>query len=168
MKILKFGGTSVANDENIKKVQSIVKKASTTKIGVVVSAFGGVTDLLLNSLELASAQNLAYENKLNEIEERHFRVIKNLFPLNEQSSLLSSVKSELNDLETLLEGSFLIGETTSRLSDKVLSYGELLSSFIISKYLFYYISSFKAVSRLVKPKNSKNKSTDSVSFILEC
>jgi len=132
MKILKFGGTSVANDENIKKVQSIVKKASTTKIGVVVSAFGGVTDLLLNSLELASAQNLAYENKLNEIEERHFRVIKNLFPLNEQSSLLSSVKSELNDLETLLEGSFLIGETTSRLSDKVLSYGELLSSFIIS------------------------------------
>ena len=134
MKILKFGGTSVANDENIKKVTSIVKNASTTKIGVVVSALGGVTDLLLNGLQLASNQNSAYEDKLSEIEEKHFKVIKNLFPIKAQSTILSSVKSELNNLETLLEGAFLIGEITPRLSDKIVSYGELLSSFIISEY----------------------------------
>ena len=134
MKILKFGGTSVANDENIKKVKSIVKKTATTKVGIVVSAFGGVTDLLLNGLQLASAQNLDYKNKLNEIEERHFKVIKNLFPIKAQSGILSNVKSELNNLETLLEGAFLIGEITPRLSDKVVSYGELLSAFIISEY----------------------------------
>lgn len=134
MKILKFGGTSVANAENIKKVKSIVKNASEVKIGVVVSALGGITDLLLDSLQLASSQGIAYKNKLSEIEERHFKVIKELFPINAQSGILSKVKSELNDLETLLEGAFLIGETTSRLSDKVVSYGELLSSFIISEY----------------------------------
>ena len=134
MKILKFGGTSVANDENIKKVKSIVQDAPDSKIGVVVSAFGGVTDMLLNSLDRASSQNKNYENTLNEIEERHITVIKNLFPINKQSAILSRVKSELNDLETLLEGSFLIGETTPRLSDKVVSYGELLSSFIISEF----------------------------------
>lgn len=134
MKILKFGGTSVANAENIKKVKSIVKNASEVKIGVVVSALGGVTDLLLESLQLASSQGIAYKNKLSEIEERHFKVIKELFPINTQSGILSKVKSELNDLETLLEGAFLIGETTSRLSDKVVSYGELLSSFVISEY----------------------------------
>ncbi|WP_350291463.1 bifunctional aspartate kinase/homoserine dehydrogenase I [uncultured Croceitalea sp.] len=134
MKILKFGGTSVANDENIKKVKSIVKNASEVKIGVVVSALGGVTDLLLESLQQASSQDIAYKNKLCEIEERHFKVIKELFPINAQSGILSKVKSELNDLETLLEGAFLIGETTPRLSDKVVSYGELLSSFVISEY----------------------------------
>lgn len=134
MKILKFGGTSVSNAENIKKVQSIVKNASTSKIGVVVSAFGGVTDLLLTGLQLASTQNLDYKNKLNEIEKRHFKVIKNLFPIKAQSAILSSVKSELNNLEILLEGAFLIGEITPRLSDKIVSYGELLSSFIISEY----------------------------------
>ncbi|MFD2588663.1 bifunctional aspartate kinase/homoserine dehydrogenase I [Croceitalea marina] len=134
MKILKFGGTSVANDENIKKVKSIVQNAPDSKIGVVVSAFGGVTDMLLNSLDRASSQNKNYENTLNEIEERHIAVIKNLFPINKQSPILSRVKSQLNDLETLLEGSFLIGETTPRLSDKVVSYGELLSSFIISEF----------------------------------
>ncbi|GMN11866.1 bifunctional aspartate kinase/homoserine dehydrogenase I [Croceitalea sp. MTPC9] len=134
MKVLKFGGTSVANEENIEKVKSIVQNSSNGKIGVVVSALGGVTDVLLNSLALASLQDIAYENGLNEIEERHFRVIKSLFPVNAQSSILSKVKSELNNLETLLEGAFLIGETTQRLSDKVVSYGELLSSYIISQY----------------------------------
>lgn len=58
-----------------------------------------------------------------------------LIPVNSQSAALSKVKSELNVLETLLEGSFLIGEITPKLSDKIVSYGELLSSFIISEFL---------------------------------
>ena len=134
MKILKFGGTSVANEENIKKVKSIVQNTSDTKIAVVVSAFGGVTDLLLTALSLASSQDINYEDKLDEIEKRHLNTIKNLFPIDAQSSILSKVKSELNNLETLLEGAFLIGETTQRLTDKVVSFGELLSSYIISEY----------------------------------
>ena len=134
MKILKFGGTSVANAKNIEKVKSIVQNASKNKIGVVVSALGGITDMLLNSLKLAALQDITYEDELNKIEKRHFNIIKELFPINAQSSILSKVKNELNNLETLLEGAFLIGETTPRLSDKVVSYGELLSSFIISEY----------------------------------
>ncbi|WP_394973192.1 bifunctional aspartate kinase/homoserine dehydrogenase I [uncultured Croceitalea sp.] len=134
MKVLKFGGTSVANAQNIKQVKSIIQNTNTKKIAVVVSALGGVTDILIQSLVLASSQNLEYEIKLNEIEERHFTTIKNLFPINAQSGIISYVKSELNDLETLLEGAYLIGESTDKLSDKVVSYGELLSSYIISEY----------------------------------
>jgi len=134
MKVLKFGGTSVATALNIKKVKSIVKNTSSSKIIVVVSALGGVTDSLLNVLDLASSQNLAFKNQLNEIETNHFKTIKDLFPIKEQNPILSHVKSELNDLEILLEGASLIGETTLRLSEKVVSYGELLSSFIISAY----------------------------------
>ncbi|GLU45434.1 bifunctional aspartate kinase/homoserine dehydrogenase I [Allomuricauda sp. NBRC 101325] len=135
MKVLKFGGTSVANPENINKVKSILGNQVKEKIAVVVSAFGGVTDLLLTASQLASQQDLNYKNSLAEIEERHISAIKELIPVTSQSGVLSKVKSELNTLETLLEGAFLIGELTPKLSDKIVSYGELLSSYIISEFL---------------------------------
>ena len=133
MKTLKFGGTSVANANNIKLVKDIVSQNQVPTV-VVVSAFGGVTDLLLNALDLAAKNEIGYKEILSQIEERHFNAIKLLFPVAIHSGLISKVKSELNDLETLLEGAFLIGETTQRLSDKVVSYGELLSSYLISEH----------------------------------
>ncbi|MEO0571913.1 MAG: bifunctional aspartate kinase/homoserine dehydrogenase I [Bacteroidota bacterium] len=138
MKILKFGGTSVANAHNIKQVTKIVSDSRDTKTIVVVSALGGVTDLLLKALELASNKDLSYEKILLQIEERHLETTKELFPIKEQSSILSHIKSTLNELETLVQGAHLIGEYTPRLSDKVVSYGELLSSFIISEYFKSY------------------------------
>jgi aspartokinase/homoserine dehydrogenase 1 len=134
MKVLKFGGTSVANPENIRKVKTIVQNLGNQKSAVVVSAFGGVTDLLLNTSKLASEQNQDYKKTLQEIENRHIGAIKELIPVQNQSAVLSKVKSDLNVLETLLEGSFLIGELTSKLSDKIVSYGELLSAYIISEF----------------------------------
>lgn len=135
MKVLKFGGTSVANPENINKVKSILAQQNEQQIAVVVSAFGGVTDVLLNASQAASQQDINYKNSLKAIEDRHISAIRELIPVKSQSAALSKVKSELNVLETLLEGSFLIGEITPKLSDKIVSYGELLSSFIISEFL---------------------------------
>ena len=134
MKVLKFGGTSVANALNIKLVKNIVAKVVSDKAIVVVSALGGITDLLLNAAHLASRQSEGYKSILKEIEDRHLVTIKDLININTQSKVLSKVKSELNTLETLLEGAYLIGETTPRLSDKIVSYGELLSSYIISEF----------------------------------
>ncbi|MGJ8659266.1 MAG: bifunctional aspartate kinase/homoserine dehydrogenase I [Cellulophaga fucicola] len=133
MKVLKFGGTSVANAKNIELVKDIVSK-STSKTAVVVSAFGGVTDLLLEAAQLASIHQESYKDVFLKIEERHINTIKELIPITNQSKVLSKVKTELNILETLLEGAFFIGEITSKLSDKIVSYGELLSSYIISEY----------------------------------
>ncbi|MDB2606271.1 bifunctional aspartate kinase/homoserine dehydrogenase I [Zobellia sp.] len=134
MKVLKFGGTSVANASNIALVKNIIANTDTDKTIVVVSAFGGITDLLLNAANLAAQQSEGYKSILKEIEDRHLETVKTLINVNAQSKVLSKVKSELNTLETLLEGAFLIGETTPRLSDKIVSYGELLSSYIISEY----------------------------------
>lgn len=134
MKVLKFGGTSVANPENINKVKDIVQNIKAKKAAIVVSAFGGVTDLLLHTSNLAALQDMGYKEGLADIEDRHISAIKELIPVQAQSAILSKVKSELNVLETLLEGSFLIGELTPKLSDKIVSYGELLSSFIISEF----------------------------------
>ena len=154
---LKFGGTSVANANNIKQVAQIVSNIKDTETIVVVSALGGVTDLLLNTLELASNRDLGYKRILNQIEERHLNTVKELFPIKEQSSILSHIKSSLNELETLIEGAYLIGEHTPRLSDKVVSYGELLSSFIISEY-------FKSVGLDAGCKNGRELITTDENF----
>lgn len=134
MNVLKFGGTSVANASTISQVKNIVSNQATQQIIVVVSALGGITDLLLNSAHLAAAQNNDYKTYVAQIEKRHLQTIEELLPILKQSEVLSNIKSELNTLETLLEGAFLIGEITPKLSDKIVSFGELLSSYIIGKY----------------------------------
>ena len=134
MKVLKFGGTSVAGSLNIRLVRNIVRETAGDKIIVVVSALGGVTDKLVIATGMAAVQNEGYKIVLGEIESRHLTVVKELIDIKSQSKVLSKVKSELNTLETLLEGAFLIGEATYKLSNKIVSYGELLSSYIISEF----------------------------------
>lgn len=134
MKVLKFGGTSVANAKNIEQVKCIVSNYSNEKTAVVVSALGGVTDLLIKALDMAASKDLGYEGILNTIEAKHLDLVKKLIPLKKQSAILSEVKSTFNTLETLLEGAYLIGESTDSLSDRIVGHGELLSSFIINEY----------------------------------
>ncbi|UGU16178.1 bifunctional aspartate kinase/homoserine dehydrogenase I [Sinomicrobium kalidii] len=135
MKVLKFGGSSVADAERIKLVKKIVENnAKDNKQIIVVSAFGGVTDLLLRAADQASLRDENYTQILEQLEKHHLTTIQELLPVASQSKALSAVKRELNTLETLLEGAFLIGETTPKLLDKILGYGELLSSYIISEF----------------------------------
>ena len=138
MKVLKFGGSSVASSENINKVITIVKESSySTNVAVVVSALGGITDLLLEAGNLACNSDNTYKNSLKTIEERHLQVVRELIPVNNQSSVLGTVKKKLNKLESTLEGVFLINELSNKTSDKIVSFGELLSSFIISEAMKY-------------------------------
>lgn len=133
MQVLKFGGTSVANAENINKVIAIVKETVTKdKTIVVVSALGGITDLLLTAAALAAEGNELYKEKLSIIEHRHLEVVKQLIPVAQQSHLLSLVKKGCNEIEDICSGIFLLGELTARSKDRISSYGEWLSSQIIS------------------------------------
>ena len=134
MKVLKFGGSSVANAKNIEQVKNIVSVNEGDKLAVVVSAFGGITDLLLRAAEQAASQDISYSDSIRRIESQHLTVIKELLPINAQSAVLSKVKSNINSLESLLEGAYSIGELTPKLSDKIVSFGELLSSYIIAKF----------------------------------
>jgi aspartokinase/homoserine dehydrogenase 1 len=136
MQVLKFGGTSVANAENINKVAAIVKKAvSKDKTIVVVSALGGVTDMLLLSANNAARGNEDYKQTIAEIEKRHFDAVKSLIPVAHQSQLLSLVKTSINEIEDICNGIFLLSEITPRTKDRLASYGEWLSSQIIAEKL---------------------------------
>ncbi|MGB3149712.1 MAG: aspartate kinase, partial [Maribacter sp.] len=160
MKVLKFGGSSVASPESIIKIKNIVNGYG-DKIIVVVSAFGGITDELLIAGSLAANQDLAYKDRIKVVENRHLNTIKELIPITAQSKVLSKVKSELNILEALLEGAYLIGEITEKLSDKIVSYGELLSSYIISEYFSneYLDCVYKDSRELIKTFKTNNKNT---------
>jgi aspartokinase/homoserine dehydrogenase 1 len=136
MQVLKFGGTSVAHAENINKVIAIVKKAAVRdKTVVVVSALGGVTDLLLTAASLAAEGNEAYKEKLSLLEQRHIDAVKQLIPVTQQSQLLSLVKKSCNEIEDVCHGVFLLGELTAKTKDRVAAYGEWLSSQIIAAKL---------------------------------
>jgi aspartokinase/homoserine dehydrogenase 1 len=136
MQVLKFGGTSVANADNIGKVVAIVKETvKKDKTIVVVSALGGVTDLLLNAAALAAEGDEAYKDKLNLVEQRHLEATKQLIPVTYQSQLLSLVKKSCNEIEDICNGIFLLRELTPRSKDRICSYGEWLSSQIISAKL---------------------------------
>jgi aspartokinase/homoserine dehydrogenase 1 len=132
MQVLKFGGSSVANANNIDKVASIIlQKINADKIIVVVSALGGITDLLLESGALASEGDELYKEKLLMVETRHIETVKSLLPVTQQSHTLSLVKAHINELEDICNGIFLLRELTLRSKDRIASYGEFLSSQII-------------------------------------
>jgi aspartokinase/homoserine dehydrogenase 1 len=133
MRVLKFGGSSVANAENINKVVAILdNRLKDEKLIVVVSALGGTTDALLESVILASEGNEEYKDQLHKIESRHLEVTKQLIPVAQQSHVLSMVKQHCNEIEDICNGVFLLQELTPRTKDRIMSYGELLSSQIIS------------------------------------
>ena len=136
MQILKFGGSSVANAQNINKVAEIIKNNTTdTKKIIVVSALGGITDLLLKTADLAQANDELYKSFLQEIESMHLQAVKDLIPVQKQSAVLSLVKKICNEAEDVCNGIFLLRELSARTKDRIVSYGELLSSQIIAAKL---------------------------------
>ncbi|MCF6141945.1 bifunctional aspartate kinase/homoserine dehydrogenase I [Flavobacterium sp. K77] len=162
MKVLKFGGTSVANAQNIKLVLEIIEESrSGEHLVVVVSAFSKVTDLLQLASQKAAQGDDRFKELVAEIETKHLEALKALIPVSEQSALLSHIKRIINHLETLLDGCFLLGELSARTSDTILSFGELLSAYIISEALQQKIknSGYKDSRELIKTDSSFGKAS---------
>ncbi|MDR2498865.1 MAG: bifunctional aspartate kinase/homoserine dehydrogenase I [Tannerellaceae bacterium] len=132
MKVLKFGGTSVGSVPSILNVKKIVE-AVNEPVVVVVSALGGITDKLLHTSELAANGDLIYEQDLSEIISRHIDIIDGLIPdKNLRSEVQKSVVELLDELSNILKGLFLIRDLSAKTSNTIVSYGERISSLIIS------------------------------------
>ncbi len=137
MRVLKFGGTSVGSVENISKMLAIVADAQKKhgRIVVVFSAMSGITNSLLEAAALASQSDEKYKTIVKNIENKHFEVINALIEAKNQSKAMGSVKMYLNELEDILQGIFLIRELSDRTKDIVVSFGERLSTYIISEII---------------------------------
>ena len=136
----------MGNAGNIKKVVDIINsKASFDKVAVVVSALGGVTNLLEQAGLKAGAGDDSYTVLLEKIEQKHLETINGLFMLKDQSSVKGELKMLLNELEDICQGVFLLQELSPKTKDLLLSFGERMSSLIISKVLNHDSDSFELI-----------------------
>ena len=132
MKVLKFGGSSVASSENIKKVLAIIENASREqKVAIIVSAFGKTTDKLLLASNKALEDITFAKEILETIKELHFNVIDALITKNKEE-VLEEVHTLFDRLQSIFEGIFLLQELSYKTLAKVSSFGERLSSYIIA------------------------------------
>ena len=130
MIISKFGGTSVGSAENIKKVIQIVQSKQ-EDTAVVVSALGGITNLLIKASSQALNNDISYIALVDEIEQRHFETIEGLLHHDNQTICKAEVAKKLNQLKDILNGVALLNDLSDKTSARIVSLGELLSSFII-------------------------------------
>jgi len=135
MKVLKFGGTSVGSVESILNVKKIVE-AIEEPVVVVVSALGGITDKLIHTSQMAAKGDVAYEKEFSEIITRHLDVIEGVVPDAElRKEVQEKVMRLLDELGNIFRGVYLINDLSPKTSDAIVSYGERISSVIVSNVI---------------------------------
>ena len=135
MKVMKFGGTSVGSVNSILSVKKIVESVNEPVI-VVVSALGGITDKLINTSKMAASGDATYEGEFREIVYRHVEMIKEVIPAGEkQAELQRRIGELLNELKDIFQGIYLIKDLSPKTSDTIVSYGERLSSIIVTEVI---------------------------------
>ena len=135
MKVLKFGGTSVGTVDSILSVKKIVEAVEEPVI-VVVSALGGITDKLLHTAAMAAKGDVGYEKEYSEIVTRHLDVIQGVIPDKDlRIDVQKQVMSLLDELGNIYKGVYLINDLSAKTSDTIVSYGERISSLIVSNVI---------------------------------
>ena len=134
MKVLKFGGTSVGSVASIKNVKMIVEQCDESVI-VVVSALGGITDRLIATANMASQGDEEYMTSMQEMRNRHSEVIAGVVPIQYRKEIEERVDEMLDELTNIYKGVFLIKDLSSKTLDTIVSYGERLSSTILSRVI---------------------------------
>ena len=129
-KVLKFGGSSVAGADQIRKVVEIVKQQS-APCAVVVSALGGITDLLKKLAK--EALNGSHEAVITQILDRHSDVIRELLSGDAQSETIAYCKERTNELSVICQGIHMLQELSNRSEARLMSFGELVSSYIVNE-----------------------------------
>ena len=134
MKVMKFGGTSVGSVNSILSLKSIVERAATQeRVIVVVSALGGITDKLIKTAALAVAGDATFNQEFQGIVERHHSLIDAVIPCTEKrTALLQEVDMLLNELNNIYQGLALINNMTPKSEATIVSYGERISSRIVT------------------------------------
>ncbi|MCA1608822.1 MAG: ACT domain-containing protein [Acidobacteria bacterium] len=134
MRVLKFGGSSIADTNNIRAVAEIVGKRKAERLAIVFSAMQGVTDALIDAGRLAEAGDDGFIARIAEIREKHFETVYDLFGDEIPGKIEEYIDSAIKDLGDTCEGVRLVRELSSRTLDRILSFGELAASNIISTY----------------------------------
>ncbi|CAM3806871.1 bifunctional aspartate kinase/homoserine dehydrogenase I [Flavobacterium branchiophilum] len=136
MKVLKFGGKSLANGEGLQKVVAIIadKISQNEAITVVVSARGNATNELEHLLQIA-AQNGNYKTLFEDFKNYQIAGYQNI--ISENNPYKIAIQEEFDILEKLFEGVSLIGDFSPKIKDQILSKGELLAAKLLTAILLH-------------------------------
>jgi aspartokinase/homoserine dehydrogenase 1 len=135
MKVLKFGGSSVADSEKIKSVVDIITMSEENRY-VILSAMKGVTNALIESAERAERGDGEYKKFYELVKEKSFSVI---WALITEPSIKAQIEATVNNMlleyHDILHGVELVRECSPRSMDLIMSFGERLSCSIVTAYM---------------------------------
>lgn len=135
MKVMKFGGASMGSASDVLNIKRIVDSSDEPMV-LVISAFKGVTDMLLLTSQLAASGNKYYEVELKNISSLHYDIIEGLgFDSKVKKEVYNEVDILLDELTNIFRGVYLIEDLSIKTSDKIVSYGERMSLKIINHLL---------------------------------
>lgn len=134
MKVLKFGGTSVGTVDSLINLKSIVDGLDEPAV-VIVSALGGLTDRLIATARMAADGDPAFRESMQQMAQRHFDIIDALVPAEVREKVIETVAALLAQLEQLYIGVSLIGELSEKSLNKIVSFGERMSSVMVAHIL---------------------------------
>src|SRR5690606_28572941 len=136
VRVLKFGGTSVADAPRIRRVVELtldeIAAAPDARFVVVVSALGGVTELLVRAARTAAAGGDGHEALLETIEGRHRSALEGALDPERQEEVGRCVEAWTEETRETLRGIALVRECTPRMLDRVLSLGERVSCALVA------------------------------------
>jgi aspartokinase/homoserine dehydrogenase 1 len=134
MLVLKFGGTSVGSPAAIRHIIDILKdKAHADRVAaVVVSAFSGVTDGLIDMARRAVAGDLSYTDLTAALKKRHFETAAAFLKGDERRKAQAETAALIAELKGVLDGLAFLSELSPRILDLVMSFGERLSASLLA------------------------------------
>ncbi len=136
MRVLKFGGSSLADWQRIENVAKIVlDEFQRGKIVVVLSAMKGVTDRLIDASRKAEMGREGYREDIRWISEKHFETVRRLFQPKDQTGIITSLQLMFNEIDDLLHGVELIRECSPKTRDLIMSFGERMSCTLFASYI---------------------------------
>jgi len=131
MRIFKFGGASVKDADGVKNVVEVLEKVGHEEVLVVVSAMGKTTNALELVIKNYFEKSTEFHASLQEVRKYHNQILLDLFD-NEEHDVFFAVNSHFADLEYFLRSNK--SPNYNFVYDQVISYGEIVSTTILSYY----------------------------------
>ena len=127
----KFGGSSLADATCYRRVADIVVSQPEGNLAVVVSAIGGVTDLLLGLIDKASSDK-PVDTTVATLRSRHEGIVSELLTPQRAEKLLSEFGADLEDIGSVLKALSVVKSASHRSRDLVAGYGEIWSARLLA------------------------------------
>jgi aspartate kinase len=153
MKIFKFGGASIKDAEGVKNVLSVMEKVGHENVLIIISAMGKTTNAFEEVIANYFSKSSALQSSIQDVKKYHNQILLDLFE-DEEHDAFYAVNSHFEDLEYFFRSNK--SPNYNFVYDQVVSYGELLSTTIVSAYFNEkgIINNWLDVRNLIKTDNS--------------